>query len=154
MGKTVARNKRAYRNFDFEEYYEAGIVLKGTEVKSLRAGRCSLKDGYAKVTDGEAFLHNVHIARYEEGNRENHEPRRKRKLLLRKPEIKRLIGKTQQKGYSLIPLEIYFKGGYAKVKLGLGEGRKKHDKRQKIKEKDQQRRIEKELKERSRNEYR
>lgn len=150
MGKTVTKNKQAYRDFDFEEFYEAGIVLRGTEVKSLRAGRCSLKDGYAKVTDGEVFLHNVHIARYEEGNRENHEPRRKRKLLLRKPEINRLIGKTQQKGYSLIPVEIYFKAGYAKVKLGLGKGRKEYDKRRKIKEKDEQRRIEKKLKDHSR----
>lgn len=150
MGKTVTKNKQAYRDFDLEEFYEAGIVLRGTEVKSLRAGRCSLKDGYAKVTDGEVFLHNVHIARYEEGNRENHEPRRKRKLLLRKPEINRLIGKTQQKGYSLIPVEIYFKGGYAKVKLGLGKGRKEYDKRRKIKEKDEQRRIEKKLKDHSR----
>ncbi len=153
MGKTVARNKQAFRNFDFEEFYEAGIVLQGTEVKSLREGRCSLKDGYAKVTDEEVFLHNVHIARYDQGNRENHEPRRKRKLLLRKPEIKRLIGKTQQKGYSLIPVEIYFKGGYAKVKLGLGEGKKEYDKRRKIKERDQQRRMEKELKEHSREQY-
>ncbi len=150
MGKTVTKNKQAFRDFDFEEFYEAGVVLRGTEVKSLRAGRCSLKDGYAKVTDGEVFLHNVHIARYEEGNRENHEPRRKRKLLLRKPEINRLIGKTQQKGYSLIPVEIYFKGGYAKVKLGLGKGRKEYDKRRKIKEKDEQRRIEKKLKDHSR----
>lgn len=153
MGKTVARNKQAFRNFDFEEFYEAGIVLQGTEVKSLRAGRCSLKDGYAKVTDEEVFLHNVHIARYDQGNRENHEPRRKRKLLLRKPEIKRLIGKTQQKGYSLIPVEIYFKGGYAKVKLGLGKGKKEYDKRRKIKERDQQRRVEKELKEHTRQGY-
>ncbi|MBS3825397.1 SsrA-binding protein SmpB [Candidatus Bipolaricaulota bacterium] len=150
MGKRVTKNKQAFRDFDFEEFYEAGIVLRGTEVKSLRASRCSLKDGYAKVTDGEVFLHNVHIARYEEGNRENHEPRRKRKLLLRKPEINRLIGKTQQKGYSLIPVEIYFKGGYAKVKLGLGKGRKEYDKRRKIKEKDEQRRIEKKLKDHSR----
>ena len=149
----MARNKQAFRNFDFEEFYEAGIVLQGTEVKSLREGRCSLKDGYAKVTDEEVFLHNVHIARYDQGNRENHEPRRKRKLLLRKPEIKRLIGKTQQKGYSLIPVEIYFKGGYAKVKLGLGEGKKEYDKRRKIKERDQQRRMEKELKEHSREQY-
>ncbi len=153
MGKTVARNKQAFRNFDFEEFYEAGMVLQGTEVKSLREGRCSLKDGYAKVTDEEVFLHNVHIARYDQGNRENHEPRRKRKLLLRKAEIKRLIGKTQQKGYSLIPVEIYFKSGYAKVKLGLGKGKKEYDKRRKIKERDQQRRVEKELKEHTRQGY-
>lgn len=150
MGKTVATNKRAKRNYDFEEFYEAGMVLRGTEVKSLREGRCSLKDGYAAVTDEEAYLYNVHIARYEQGNRENHQPRRKRKLLLRKPEINRLIGKTQQKGYSLIPLQVYFKNGYAKVKLGLGKGRKEYDKREKIKEKDQQRRIEKEMKKYSR----
>lgn len=150
MGKTVATNKRAKRNYDFEEFYEAGMVLWGTEVKSLREGRCSLKDGYAAVTDEEAYLYNVHIARYEQGNRENHQPRRKRKLLLRKPEINRLIGKTQQKGYSLIPLQVYFKNGYAKVKLGLGKGRKEYDKREKIKEKDQQRRIEKEMKKYSR----
>src|SRR6056297_223420 len=150
MGKTVARNKKARRDYDFEEFYEAGIVLQGTEVKSLRENRCSLKDGYAKITDGEAFLYNVHIARYNQGNRENHKPRRKRKLLLRKTEIKRLIGKTQQKGYSLIPLEIYFKHGYAKVKLGLGKGRKDYDRRQKLKEKDQHRRMEKEIKEHTR----
>jgi len=153
MGKTVATNKRARRNYDFEEFYEAGMVLRGTEVKSLREHRCSLKDGYAKITDEEAYLYSVHIARYEQGNRENHKPRRKRKLLLRKPEIKRLIGKTQQKGYSLIPLEIYFKRGYAKVKLGLGKGKKDYDKRKKLKEKDQKRRIEKEIKEHTRRQF-
>ena len=153
MGKTVTRNKKAFRDYDFEEFYEAGLVLQGTEVKSLRAGRCSLKDGYARVRDGEAFLHNVHIARYDQGNRENHEPRRTRKLLLRKPEIKRLIGKTEQKGYSLIPVGIYFKNGYAKVKLGLGKGRKQYDKREKIKKKDQERRMERKLKEHSRDQF-
>ncbi|MFW6049399.1 MAG: SsrA-binding protein SmpB [Candidatus Bipolaricaulota bacterium] len=147
MGSTVATNKRARRNYDFEEFYEAGIVLRGTEVKSLREGRCSLKDGYAAIKEEEAFLYNVHIARYKQGNRENHRPRRTRKLLLRKPEIKRLIGKIQQKGYSLIPLKVYFKNGYAKVKLGLGKGKKDYDKRQKIKEKDQRRRMEKQMKE-------
>ncbi|MBS3812702.1 MAG: SsrA-binding protein SmpB [Candidatus Acetothermia bacterium] len=147
MGRTVATNKRARRNYDFEEFYEAGIVLRGTEVKSLREGRCSLKDGYAAIKEEEAFLYNVHIARYKQGNRENHRPRRTRKLLLRKPEIKRLIGKIQQKGYSLIPLKVYFKNGYAKVKLGLGKGKKDYDKRQKIKEKDQRRRMEKQMKE-------
>ncbi|MFP4588545.1 MAG: SsrA-binding protein SmpB [Candidatus Bipolaricaulota bacterium] len=151
MGRTVATNRKARRDYEIEEVYEAGIVLQGTEVKSLRAGRCSLKEGYATVENGEVFLHNIHIARYEQGNRENHEPRRKRKLLLKKREIKRLIGKTSQKGYTLVPLKIYFKHGYAKVELGLGKGKKQHDKRQKIKERDEQRRVERELKEFERN---
>lgn len=151
MGKTVARNRKAYRDYDIEEEYEAGMVLQGTEVKSLRAGRCSIKEGYAKIERGEVFLHNVHIAKYEQGNRENHEPRRKRKLLLKQREINRLIGKTSQKGYTLVPLELYFKNGYAKIKLGLGKGRAKHDKRQKIKERDEKRRMDKQLKEYERN---
>jgi len=147
MGRKVATNRKAYRDYEIEEEYEAGMVLKGTEVKSLRQGRCSLKDGYARVTDGEVYLHNVHIARYEQGNRENHEPRRKRKLLLKKSEINRLIGKTAQSGYTLVPLKVYFKAGYAKVLLGLGKGKREYDKRQKIKERDERRRVEKEIKE-------
>ena len=147
MGRKVATNRKARRNYDIEETYEAGIVLTGTEVKSLRAGRCSIKDGYAKIDEGEAYLLNVHIAQYKQGNRENHDPTRRRKLLLKKSEIKRLIGKISQKGYSLVPLKIYFKNGYAKVELGLGKGRKEHDKRKKIKERDEKRRVERKLKE-------
>ena len=147
MGRTVATNRKAHRDFDIEEVYEAGIVLKGTEVKSLREGRCSVKEGYAKVENEEVYLYNVHIAHYEHAARENHERRRKRKLLLKKREIKRLIGKTSQKGYTLVPLKIYFKNGYAKVELGLGKGKREYDKREKIKKRDQERRMEKHLKE-------
>lgn len=147
MGRTVATNRKAERDYEIEEVYEAGIVLTGTEVKSLRHGRCSISDGYAKVENEEVFLYNVHIAKYEQGNRANHQPKRKRKLLLRKPEIKRLIGKTSRKGYTLVPIKLYFKNGYAKVSLGLGKGKQKHDKRERIKERDEQRRIERQLKE-------
>lgn len=147
MGRPVATNRTAHRDFEIDETYEAGLVLTGTEVKSLRQGRCSLKDGFATVRDGEVFLHNVHIAPYTEGNRYNHEPRRTRKLLLHKKEIARLIGKTQEKGYTLIPLKIYFRRGYAKVELAVAKGLRKYDKREKIKRKEQEREIDRAIKE-------
>lgn len=147
MNRPVATNRTAHRDFEIEETYEAGLVLTGTEVKSLRQGRCSLKDGFATVREGEVYLHNVHIAPYTQGNRYNHEPRRTRKLLLHKKEIARLIGKTQEKGFTLIPLKVYFRRGYAKVELAVAKGLRKYDKREKIKRKEQEREIDRAIKE-------
>ena len=127
--KVVAQNRKARHDYHLEDTYEAGLVLTGTEVKSLRAGRASIVDGFAQVRDGEAWLHNVHIPEYTEGTWTNHEPRRTRKLLLRKDEISRLIGKTQEKGLTLVPLALYFKDGYAKVEVALARGKKSYDKR-------------------------
>ena len=135
-GRTlVAQNKKARHDYHIDDVYEAGMVLTGTEVKSLRAGRASLVDGYAVVKDGEMWLHNVHIPEYTEGTWNNHEPRRPRKLLLRRDEIKRLIGKTQEQGFTLVPLSLYFKDGYAKVEIALARGKKNYDKRQALAEK-------------------
>ena len=136
-GRTlVAQNKKARHDYHIDDVYEAGLVLVGTEVKSLRAGRASLVDGYAVVKDGEVWLHNVHIPEYTEGTWNNHEPRRPRKLLLRRDEIKRLIGKTQEQGFTLVPLSLYFKDGYAKVEIALARGKKSYDKRQTLAERD------------------
>ncbi len=143
--KVVAQNRKARHDYHLEDTYEAGLVLTGTEVKSLRAGRASLVDGFAQVRDGEAWLHNVHIPEYTEGTWTNHEPRRTRKLLLRKDEISRLIGKTQEKGLTLVPLALYFKDGYAKVEVALARGKKSYDKRHSIAERDADRRIRQEL---------
>ena len=134
--KVVAQNKKARHDYTIEDTYEAGLVLTGTEVKSLRQGRCSLVDGYATVEDGEIWLHGVHIPEYTEGTWTNHAPRRKRKLLLHKGEILRLIGKTKETGAALVPLQLYFTEGRAKVELALARGRKAHDKRQAIAERD------------------
>ncbi|HEX6196373.1 MAG TPA: SsrA-binding protein SmpB [Jiangellaceae bacterium] len=128
----VAQNRKARHDYHIDETFEAGIVLTGTEVKSLRAGRASLLDGYAEVRDGEVWLRNVHIPEYTQGTWTNHEPRRSRKLLLNKDEIRRLIGKTQEKGHTLVPLALYFSDGYAKVEIALARGKKQHDKRQTI----------------------
>lgn len=128
----VAQNRKARHDYHIDETFEAGIVLTGTEVKSLRAGRASLGDGYAEVRDGEVWLRNVHIPEYTQGTWTNHEPRRVRKLLLSKLEIRRLIGKTQEKGHTLVPLALYFSDGYAKVEIALARGKKQHDKRQTI----------------------
>ncbi len=128
----VAQNRKARHDYHIDETFEAGIVLTGTEVKSLRAGRASLLDGYAEVRDGEVWLRNVHIPEYTQGTWTNHEPRRSRKLLLTKDEIRRLIGKTQEKGHTLVPLALYFSDGYAKVEIALARGKKQHDKRQTI----------------------
>jgi SsrA-binding protein len=128
--KVIAVNRRARHDYAIEDTYEAGLVLQGTEVKSLRAGRASLVDGYAEVRDGEVWLMNVHIPEYDQGTWTNHEPRRPRKLLLHAHEINRLIGKTKQSGLTLIPMKLYFKDGKAKVLIGLGKGKKTIDKRQ------------------------
>ncbi len=130
----VAQNRKARHDYFIDDVYEAGMVLTGTEVKSLRAGRASLVDGYADVRDGEVWLHNVHIPEYTEGTWNNHAPRRARKLLLTKDEIRRLIGKTKETGVTMVPLSIYFKDGYAKVELALAHGKRAYDKRQSLAE--------------------
>ncbi|MEK3644103.1 SsrA-binding protein SmpB [Aeribacillus sp. FSL M8-0235] len=141
-GKLIAQNKKAHHDYFIEETYEAGIVLQGTEIKSIRAGRANLKDAFARVEKGEAFLHNMHISPYEQGNRYNHEPLRTRKLLLHRREINKLIGATKEQGYSLVPLKLYIKNGFAKVLIGLGKGKKKYDKREDLKRKEAKREIE------------
>ena len=145
MVKTLATNKKARYEYFIEETYECGIELKGTEVKSIRQGRLNLTDGYASVDNSEVFLKQVHISPYEQGNRFNQDPIRTRKLLLHKYEIRKLIGATTVKGYSLIPLSVYLKNGKVKVELALAKGKKLHDKRQDLAKKDAQRTIEREL---------
>ncbi len=140
--KVVCSNRKASRDYNIEEIYEAGIVLKGTEVKSLRDGKADLTDSYAAVEDGELFLHNVHISPYSKGNIANHDPKRTRKLLMHSHQIKRLFGKTTMKGLTLIPMKIYFSdAGKAKVELGLARGKKLYDKRREIAEKDARREM-------------
>ncbi|MGM0471919.1 MAG: SsrA-binding protein SmpB [Bacillota bacterium] len=151
--KVMAKNRKARHEYNIEETYEAGIVLEGTEVKSIRQGRVNLKDSFALVEDGEVFLYHLHIAPYKHGNRYNHEPERVRKLLLHKHEIKSLIGKTRESGYTLVPLKVYFKRGLVKVELALGKGKNIHDKRQDIKERTAQRDIERAFKEQQLNKY-
>jgi len=146
--KTVAQNRKARHDYHIEDVYEAGIALTGTEIKSIRAGRVQLKDSFARVEDGEVLLHNVHISPYEQGNRYNHEPERTRKLLLRKLEILKLRGLTREKGYSLVPLSIYLKGGWAKVELALVRGKKNYDKREDLKKKEAARDVERALRDR------
>jgi SsrA-binding protein len=148
--KTVAQNKKARHDYHIEDTYEAGLVLTGTEVKSLRAGRASLVDGYAVIKDGEAWLQNVHIPEYTEGTWTNHEPRRPRKLLLHRGEIIRLIGKTKESGLTLIPLALYFVDGRAKVEIALARGKRLHDKRQALAEKQAKREAERVLRGRDR----
>jgi SsrA-binding protein len=132
--KLVASNRRAYHDYHVEDTYEAGMVLTGTEVKSLRQGRASLIDGFATIDGGEVWLHNVHIPEYAEGTWTNHAPRRVRKLLLNREEIRRLSNKTKETGVTIVPLGLYFKDGYAKVEIGVARGKKAHDKRQALAE--------------------
>ena len=143
--KTLATNRKARHEYFIEETYECGIELKGTEVKSIRQGKVNLTDGYASVDNSEVFIKQVHIIPYEQGNRFNVDPLRVRKLLLHKHEIRKLIGATTVKGYSLIPLSMYLKNGKVKVELALAKGKKLHDKRQDLAKKDAQRTIEREL---------
>jgi len=138
----ISKNKRARFDFYIDETYEAGIVLTGTEVKSLRQGKVSLKDSYAKVKDGEIYLVDAHISPYTHGNRFNHDPDRPRKLLMHKREIRRLYGKSREKGYSLIPTKMYFKNGKVKVEIGLGKGKRAYDKRELLKQKTMEREVE------------
>jgi len=146
--KPVCTNRKAYHDYFLTETFEAGISLKGTEVKSLRDGQVNLKDSYATIKDGEMYLMNCHISPYSPGARENPSPERTRKLLMHKREIQRLLGKTKEKGFTLVPVKIYFKDGYAKVELALGKGKKLYDKRRAIKEKESKREIERALKRR------
>ncbi|NIQ03201.1 MAG: SsrA-binding protein SmpB [Nitrospinaceae bacterium] len=148
--KIVCQNKKARHDFYIEETFEAGLVLQGTEVKSLREGKANLIDAYATIQEGEAWLHHCHINPYTPAHQYNHPPLRTRKLLLHQKEIARLIGKTREKGYTLIPLKLYFKNGKAKAELALARSKKKHDKRAAIKAREAQREIDKALKSRPR----
>jgi SsrA-binding protein len=139
--KIIAQNKKARHDYSIEDVYEAGVVLTGTEVKSLRLGRASLVDGFATIDDGEIFLRNVHIPEYEQGSWTNHEPRRTRKLLLHRAEILRLIGKTKESGLTLVPLSIYFSEGKVKVELALARGKRSYDKRQDLAKRDADREV-------------
>lgn len=137
--KIVAVNRKARHDYFIDDEFEAGMVLKGTEVKSLRDGRANLKDSYARIKNGEVFVYQLHITPYAYAYYDNHQPERPRKLLLHKREIKRLYGKLNEKGFSLIPLKLYFKNGRAKLALGLARGKKKYDKREEIKRRDAKR---------------
>ena len=146
--KILATNKKARHDYFIDEVFECGIELKGTEVKSIRQGRVNLKEGYASVDNSEVFLKQVHISPYDQGNRFNVDPLRTRKLLLHKSEIRKLIGATTVKGYSLVPMSMYLKNGRVKLELGLGKGKKLYDKRQDLAKKDAMRSIERESKDR------
>lgn len=149
--KVIAENRKAFHDYFIEERIEAGIILTGTEIKSVRNSRVNLKDSYARIENGEVWLYQMHISPYEQGNRFNHDPLRKRKLLLHHSEIVKLIGKIQLQGLTLIPLKIYLKHGLAKIELAVGRGKKNYDKRQDMAEKDAKREIERHL--RDRNKY-
>jgi len=148
--KLVCANRRAKFDYHIEETYEAGMVLVGTEVKSLRNGKASLADGYARIVGGEVYLVNCHISPYEQGNIQNHDPLRPRKLLLHSREIRKLIGRTAERGYTLVPLRIYFVEGRAKVELALAKGKKRHDKREAMKRETTKREMERAIREHQR----
>ena len=143
--KTVATNRKARHDYLIEDTFEAGLVLQGSEMKSIRAGQVNLRDSYAAVRGGELWLLNADISTYQQASYQNHEPRRDRKLLMHRREINRLTGKLQEKGLTLIPLQLYLKNGRAKIQLGLGRGKKSYDKRQSLRERDDQRQIERAL---------
>ncbi len=149
-GKVIATNRKAARDFHLEERHEAGLVLTGTEIKSIRAGRVNLSDGYVQPRDGELWLLNVHIAPYDPAGRYGHEPRRPRKLLLHRREISRLTSRVQERGYTIVPTRLYLKDGWAKIEIALARGKRKYDKRQAIAKRDAQRDIDRALKERYR----
>ncbi|NPV73124.1 MAG: SsrA-binding protein SmpB [Pelotomaculum sp.] len=148
--KVVTENRRARHEYHILETFEAGLALRGTEVKSLRAGKASLQDSFARVENGELLLYNMHISPYEQGNQFNHEPKRTRRLLMHKYEILRLMGKTREKGLALIPLRVYFKNGLAKIELALAKGKKIYDRREDIASRDARREIDRAIKERMR----
>ena len=148
--KTVAVNRRARHEYAVEETLEAGIALTGTEIKSIRAGRVNLAEAYARIEKGEAWLIGAHIAPYEQGNRNNHEPTRTRKLLLHRDQIAELVGHTQAKGFTLVPLKLYIRNGMAKLEIGVARGKKAYDKRRTIAERDARRELERSTKERVR----
>jgi len=145
--KLIANNKRARYDYFIDDVYEAGIVLSGTEVKALRQGKASINDAYATVDSGELWLENAYIPEFTQGSWTNHAPRRRRKLLLAKKEIARLAGKTKEVGFTLVPISLYFKDGYAKIEIGLARGKKDYDKRETLKEKDAKREINKAIRE-------
>ena len=148
--KVIATNRKAGHEFDLEDRHEAGLVLTGTEIKSIRAGRVNLRDGYVQPRDGEMWLYNVHIAPYDPAGRYGHEPRRPRKLLLHRREIDRLTSKVQERGYTIVPLRLYLKQGRAKIEVALARGKRRYDKRQAIARRDAERDIDRALKERTR----
>jgi SsrA-binding protein len=144
----LVHNRKASHDYFIEDTYEAGLVLTGTEIKSLRAGKANINDAFATIRNGEAFIHNMHISPFEQGNIHNpKDPRRARKLLLKKAEIAKLIGKTKQEGYTLVPLKVYIRNGYAKLLIGVGRGKKLYDKRQSAAKRDAQREIQRALRE-------
>ena len=144
--KLIANNKKAYHDFFIDETYECGIALHGTEVKSMRMGKCSIKEAFVRIEDGEVFVYGMHVSPYEKGNIFNKDPLRVKKLLLHKYEINKLLGKIKEKGYTLVPLQVYFKDGKVKVEIGLARGKKLYNKREAIAKKDQRREAEKEFK--------
>ena len=148
--KLIAKNPTAYHNYTIEDKLETGIVLSGTEIKSIRKGKANLKDSYAIIKNGEVYIVGMHVSPYEHGNIFNKDPLRDRKLLLNKKEINKLFGLTKQKGYSLVPISLYFKGSLVKVELGIGKGKKLYDKRQDIAKKDAERRINQAMKQKYR----
>ena len=151
--KLVSKNPVAYHNFNIEDKYEAGIVLTGTEIKSIRKGMVNLKDSYANFKNGECYIYSMHISPYEHGNIFNKDPLRDRKLLLNKRELNKILGKVKQDGYSLVPISLYFKGSYVKLEIGLGKGKKLYDKRQDIAKKDAERRLQKALRNKEKSGY-
>ena len=144
--KLIANNKKAYHDYFLEERFEAGIELHGTEVKSMRMGKCSIKEAFVRIENGEVIIYGMHVSPYEKGNIFNKDPLRVKKLLLHKYEINKLLGKIKEKGYTLVPLQVYFKDGKVKVEIGLARGKKLYDKREAIAKKDQRREAEKEFK--------
>ncbi|WP_172198102.1 SsrA-binding protein SmpB [Saccharibacillus qingshengii] len=151
QGKVLAQNKKASHDYFIEDTYEAGLVLTGTEIKSLRKAKANIGDAFATIRGGEAFVHNMHISPFEQGNRNNPEdPTRTRKLLLHKQQIRKLIGQAKQEGYTIVPLKVYVRNGYAKLLIGLGRGKKQHDKRDTAAKRDAQRDIQRALKSRQR----
>ena len=144
--KLIANNKKAYHDYFIEGTYETGIALHGTEVKSLRMGKCSIKESFIRVENGEVFVYGMHISPYEKGNIFNKDPLRVKKLLMHRYEINKITGKMAEKGYTLVPLKVYFKGSLVKVEIGIAKGKKLHDKRQDIAKRDQRREAEKEIK--------
>ncbi len=148
--KVIATNRKARHEYHFHDTYEAGLVLQGTEIKSIRAGRVSLQEGYVSFEGGEAWLVDVHIATYDQASQQNHEPRRRRKLLLHRREIDRLRGRVQEKGYTVVPSRLYLKDGRAKIEIALARGKRQYDKRQTIAKRDAKRQVDRAIKERYR----
>jgi SsrA-binding protein len=147
-GRVLAQNRKAFHDYFIEQTYEAGLVLTGTEIKSIRKGSVNLRDAYARIEMGEVVLHHMHVSPYEQGNRFNHDPMRSRKCLLHKAEIRKLIGATREQGYTLVPTKVYLKNGFAKVEIALAKGKQLHDKRQALKNRDANREMAKALRER------